>query len=79
LTWTGPFEERDQDILGLGVARVSFSERFPLESHETALELFYTAAVSDRVLIQPDLQYIANPIANGRDAFVIGLRFEASL
>ena len=79
LTYTGLFEQRDEDIFGLGVARVSFSDRFPDESHETAFELFYRVAVSDRVLIQPDLQYIASPITNGRDAFVFGLRFEAAL
>ena len=79
LTYTGLFEGRDEDILGLGVARVSFSDRFPDESYETAIELFYRAAVSGGVLIQPDLQYIANPIANGRDAFAFGLRFEAAL
>ena len=30
-------------------------------------------------MIQPDLQFIASPDGDGRDAFVFGLRFEVAL
>ncbi len=79
LVYTGLFRHRDEDILGLGLANVTFSDRLVDESYETAIELFYRASISSRVTLQPDLQFIANPGGNGRDAFVIGLRFEALL
>ena len=47
-----------------------------VSSHETAIELFYKAQLSPWMMLQPDLQFIANPGGDGRDAFVFGLRME---
>ncbi|MGL4512658.1 MAG: carbohydrate porin [Lacipirellulaceae bacterium] len=45
---------------------------------ETAIELFYTAEVRPWMLLQPDLQYVANPSGTGRDAVVAGLRYQVA-
>jgi len=79
VVYQGPIRCRDEDVLGLGVAHVIFSNRLSDQSTETDLELFYRARLSPRAAIQPDLQYIARPDGNGRDALVFGLRFEAVL
>ena len=70
---------RDDDVLGLGVAHLIFSDRIADYSGETAIELFYRAQLSPWMMIQPDLQFIANPGGDGRDALVFGLRFEVAL
>ena len=49
------------------------------QTDETEIELFYRAPLTPYVTIQPDLQYIANPSGQGRDAFVASLRFELVL
>lgn len=79
MTYTGPLDGRDHDILGLGVALAVFSDSLPDQTQETAIELFYRASVGDHLTLQPDLQFIANPNGDGRDAFVFGLRFEAAM
>jgi len=79
VVYRGLIRHRDDDTLGLGAAHVIFSERLPDQSTETALELFYRAQLSPRTAVQPDLQYIAQPNGNGRDALVAGLRFQFAL
>lgn len=46
--------------------------------HETAIELTYSAALTDWLRIQPDIQYVIQPNGNRAldDALVIGVRFE---
>jgi porin len=80
LVYTGPFEGRDEDQIGLGI-NVGFTSEDFLQSgqfdrHETALELTYKFAVNDNFAIQPDLQYIINPGFEPTldDAFVLGVR-----
>lgn len=46
---------------------------------ETATELFYTVQLRPWLRLQPDLQYIANPSGDGRDAVAVGVRLEATL
>ena len=70
---------RDDDITGIGVTHVIFSDLMA-ETDETTLEMFYKAPLSPWTTIQPDLQYISNPGGAGaRDALAIGLRFEIVL
>ena len=37
------------------------------------------ARLGPHIIIQPDLQYIANPGGTQRDSFVFGLRFQTVL
>jgi porin len=50
------------------------------DAAEIALELTWQVALSDRVVLQPDLQYIINPDTNPAldDAMVVGVRIEVS-
>ncbi|MBN1910514.1 MAG: carbohydrate porin [Pirellulales bacterium] len=74
LVWTGPIRNRDEDVLGMGMAHLIFSKRLPNQPSETAVELFYRAVLSPNVIVQPDLQFISNPVCSGRDALVAGVR-----
>lgn len=76
LDYVGLFEGREDDVIGLGMAQVMWSDRMAGVSKETAIELFYKAQLTESIAVQPDLQYIANPGGNGDDALALGLRFE---
>jgi porin len=79
IVYKGLLHGRDDDVLGLGVAYVGFSDLLPQQTSETAVELFYKAQLSPWTILEPDLQYIARPNGQQRDAFVFGLRFEVAL
>ncbi len=79
LIYRGLLRRRESDVLGVGVAHIRLSPRLPGLTHETAVELFYKAQVNPWFTIQPDMQFIANPGGAGRDALVVGMRFELSL
>jgi porin len=92
LTWTGLFDSRPTDKLGVavGVIHVTTAGQQLIKAvgigggfeYETSLELTYRAVLSDWLTVQPDIQYIINPglvsPVNGKvkDAFVFGLHFE---
>ena len=78
LTWTGPFNGRDGDVLGLGVAYLGISPALQeyssdlvafagsgsrYHSNETVVELTYLYQVTGGFSLQPDLQYVINPNA----------------
>ncbi len=50
----------------------------PAESHETNIELSYSAQINDWLRVQPMIQYVMNPGANKTldNALVFGVRFE---
>jgi porin len=78
LIYTGAIPGRDADVLGLGVAHARFSDRVKRldgRTHETAVELFYRAQLTPWLSLQPDLQFIANPGGQEKDALALGLRF----
>jgi porin len=81
LQYQGLFGSRDNDVLGLGFAHGTFSNKaagnFP-EDYESAIELYYNAQISPWLNITPNVQYIANPGgAKGiSDAVVLGLRLQ---
>lgn len=79
LAYKGLIPGRDDDITGLGLAQVTFSNDLPLRRNETAVELFHKMPLTPHITLEPDLQYIANPDGQYRDAFVFGVRFEAVL
>lgn len=74
VTYTGLLPGRDDDVLGIGIAR---SELFQGGTHrETVTEFFYRALLTPRVSLQPDVQYIASPSGIYPDALAVGVRFE---
>ena len=77
VVYRGLIDGRDFDSLGFGVARALLT--LGGTGKETAVELFYKVHLSDYAMLQPDLQYIADPSGLHRDAFVAGLRFELVL
>lgn len=79
LVYKGLIPARGDDVSGIGMARVDFAPSMELPSDETAIELFYKAAINPYITVQPDLQWVSNPGGSEHDAFVFGLRFEAVL
>lgn len=77
-TWRGTIPARNNDILGLGIFHVVFSNDADFEDDgETSIELFYKAQVTPWLSIKPDVQYIINPGGDGKDdAFAMGIRWE---
>jgi len=80
LKWTGLIPTREQDILGVGVFHVRFSDEADFEKEgETAIELFYKAHLCGFLSVKPDLQYIVNPGGSANpDALAVGARLEIS-
>ena len=75
LAWTGPIAGRDDDVLGVGVTLVRFTDAPGAglaEDCETEFELFYKAQVLPWASVKPDLQYITNPGGNGVDDALVG-------
>ena len=67
---TGPFAQRQNDQLGLGLASAQISSRYrraqnaagaPTSSPETAIELTYLANLTTWLGVHADLQYIIQP------------------
>jgi len=80
--YVGMIPGRDEDVSGLAVHHVNLSDdiRALDDRHwETAVELFHRFQINDSFSVKPDLQYIANPGGNARDAIVAGIRIELSL
>lgn len=84
INWRAPFEKRDDDIFGLGVAYLGISPaarafsrdliafgrgKVPYASNETVVEATYKAKVSEALTLQPDLQWVINPGAAIPGAF----------
>lgn len=61
--YNGLLSKKGNDVLGLAftLAHVSNKVQTAHDSHETAIELFYTLTINDHISIQPDFQYIINP------------------
>jgi porin len=78
LRWQGAIPTRDDDIMGLGVFNIYFSDQAGFRQHsETAIELFYKLQVTGWMAIQPDVQYITNPGGDiSKNAVAVGGRLE---
>jgi porin len=78
--WTGLFDARKDDQLGLAIAQARISSEVVdtgfTKAAETNVELTYTAPLSDRLTLQGDIQYIANPAGAAfiDHAVVLGMR-----
>lgn len=82
--------QRDGEHFAIGIAharngrparRLSESLGEPLTGSETVIEMTWRIPLAERLVIQPDVQYIRNPgsIAGARTAFAAGLRIELDL
>lgn len=54
-----------EDALGLALAHAAFTDK--LIRSETALELFYKKSLSEKLFVQPDIQYIINPSGSNKN------------
>mgnify|MGYP002635506005 FL=1 len=83
----GLIDSRPEDTLGLAVATAFNGDDYKalngglVNDHETAIELTYSAQLTDNFRIQPDIQYIINPGTDPslKNALVVGVRFEFGL
>ena len=78
VTWRGAIPGRDEDLLGVLVSWVHFSDEAGADfsdSYELATELTYKAWVTGAAAVQPYVQHVANPGGAGlRDAVNVGVR-----
>jgi porin len=65
--------KKNQDEIGLGLARAHFSQA---DEDETAYEGYYQFKAIKELLLRPDLQYITNPAGDKelKNAWAVGLR-----
>lgn len=79
-TWRGGIDGRDDDVLGLGVSLVDFTEDAAAgyaDDPEAAVEGFYRWQVIPSSAVQPYVQFISNPGNAGLDDAVnLGVRLE---
>jgi porin len=85
LVYTGPFSGRDQDQIGVAIARAGFGAGARYQGAlagrdigpaETDIETTYHYALKDWVSLQPDVQYVINPSGDRHipNALVVGFR-----
>ncbi len=81
---TEDWASRPDDTPGLAVARAFNGGEFKqfnarsVDDKKIAIELTYSAQISEYLRVQPDIQYIINPGANTAldNALLVGVRFE---
>ena len=79
---SGHVPRRPDDLVGISLAiawcGADYRAAAGAESHETAFEFTYVLPITNRLQIQPDLQYILNPGADRtlQNALVLGIRLE---
>lgn len=73
---TGLLAQRDRDVFGVGAVWAELNQGGT--NQETAIELFYRAYLTERIALQPDLQYIVTPSGTHPDALVAGFRLQVN-
>jgi len=89
--WRGPLPSRPDDVLAVGMTHAQFSDDFaaaarlgapddPKSDYERVLEVSYTWTLSDRLTLQPDVQWARHPggSAAQRDSLAVLMRLSAS-
>lgn len=77
--YQGLLPGRDSDVLGAGLASGCLSPQAGFgESNETVMEVYYNIMITPWLSLTPDLQYVANPGGEGRDAVIGGVRLQVS-
>ena len=86
IRYKGLIPERDEDVLGFGVAMAYFGSSYRAltpgtEQSERTFELSYRALISPWLTLTPDLQYVLDPSGNPEleDALILYLRTEVAL
>ncbi|MBL4838939.1 MAG: carbohydrate porin [Kordiimonadaceae bacterium] len=79
LQYIGLFTDDAKDMLGLAVATATTSKEYRqvtigAPKRETALELTYKIEATPWLSLQPDVQYIINPLEGVKNTLTIGLR-----
>ncbi|MCE5185179.1 MAG: carbohydrate porin [Planctomycetaceae bacterium] len=79
LQYQGLFEGRDDDVLAVGFAHGSFSDRADItfsEDYESVLETYYSIMLTRWMIVSPSLQYVTNPGGDNfvDDALIAGIR-----
>lgn len=76
----GPFPGRPLDVLSLGVGRTGFSPQLlPQLSWAGAVELNYTVQISNRLSLQPVIQWILRPSADGTVPAIVTTALQLNL
>lgn len=85
----GVLAQRPDDTLGLGMSRVTFSQKAQdaqinaseqVLKSEMAIELTYQAKITDWLSVQPEVQYIKTSADPSRENdLVVGVRFEIGM
>ncbi|MFB0553281.1 MAG: carbohydrate porin [Phycisphaerae bacterium] len=84
LQYQGLLDGRDDDVLGLGFAQGIFSNSASTtytDDYESAVELYYSAQITQWLAVSPSVQYITNPsnpdnTETAGDAVVLGIRVQ---
>jgi porin len=77
--YQGLLDGRDDDVLGVGFAHGTFSDKASAtytNDYESAFEVYYSVQIAPWLVISPDFQYVTNPGGDGSisDAVVVGVR-----
>lgn len=82
-TWQGISSYRADDIIGVGISQVNFTQDKAAgftEHHETAYEIFYHLRFAGWGFLEPDYQYVVHPGGKGLpNASVFTLRLQLTL
>jgi porin len=75
LAWTGAFEGRDDDVVGLGASYSHFAGEAAgfADTGELVIEAFYKLAVTDYLSVKADVQYVKDPGGAGLEDALVGL------
>ena len=83
LNYTGYFEGRDSDQMGIALMQAHLGPLYrptvaATRTSETTVEVTYKAFVNEHLIVQPDVQMIRDPGADGhlKDALALGLRLK---
>lgn len=74
-TWTGALDNRDADVIGIGLSIAELTENPAAgfhKGHETVLESLYTFAITRFWTVTCDVQTVFNPGGDHRDPLVVG-------
>lgn len=75
--YSGCFKKIHNDEFGIAMAYASFNNELN-HKHETLIEFYYNLPLNENIYIEPDLQYIINPLGTEaiiKNAVVLFLRF----
>lgn len=79
--YQGLVEGRDDDVLGLGYAKGTFStEAGYADAYESVVEVYYNAQIAPWMAVSPSIQFVDNPGGDNavEDSVVFGLRAQSA-